>query len=80
MDVAANGKEALGKFGTSRYDIILMDIQMPVMDGVLATRKIREIETSTSTNAPIIAITANALSGDRENCLAIGMNDYIRVC
>jgi CheY-like chemotaxis protein len=77
IDLASNGKEALDKFGTSKYDIILMDIQMPVMDGIIATKKIREIELSTNTQTPIIAITANALSGDRENCLAVGMNDYI---
>lgn len=77
VDVAINGKEALDKFGTSKYDIILMDIQMPVMDGIIATKKIREIESSTNIQTPIIAITANALSGDREKCLAVGMNDYI---
>jgi CheY-like chemotaxis protein/signal transduction histidine kinase len=77
IDVANNGKEALDKFGTSKYDLILMDIQMPVMDGIIATKKIREIESSTNYNTPIIAITANALAGDKENCLAAGMNDYI---
>ena len=77
IDLASHGKEALDKFGTSKYDIILMDIQMPVMDGIIATKKIREIESSTNTQTPIIAITANALSGDRENYLAVGMNDYI---
>jgi CheY-like chemotaxis protein len=77
IDIAANGKEALDKFGTSKYDIILMDIQMPVMDGIIATKKIREIESSTSSFTPIIAITANAMSGDRETCLAVGMDDYI---
>jgi CheY-like chemotaxis protein len=77
IDVANNGKEALDKFGTSKYDIILMDIQMPIMDGILATKKIREIESSTNRHTPIIAITANALAGDKENCLAAGMNDYI---
>lgn len=77
IDVANNGKEALDKFGTSKYDLILMDIQMPVMDGILATKKIRELEYSTDTHTPIIAITANALSGDKENCLAAGMNEYI---
>ncbi len=77
IDLASNGKEALDKFGTSKYDIILMDIQMPVMDGIIATKKIREIESTTNTQTPIIAITANALAGDRENCLAVGMNDYI---
>ena len=77
IDIALNGKDALDKFGTSSYDLILMDIQMPVMDGILATRKIREIESSTSIFTPIIAITANAMTGDREACLAVGMNDYI---
>ena len=77
IDIANNGKEALDKFGTSKYDIILMDIQMPVMDGIIATKKIREIESSTNQHTPIVAITANALAGDKENCLAAGMNDYI---
>jgi CheY-like chemotaxis protein len=77
IDIATNGKEALDKFGTSKYDIILMDILMPVMDGILATKKIREIEASTNSFTPIIAITANAMSGDRETCLAVGMDDYI---
>ncbi len=77
IDVAANGKEALNKFGTSKYDLILMDIQMPIMNGIIATKKIRELESSTNTQVPIIAITANALSGDKEACLAAGMNEYI---
>lgn len=77
IDIAGNGKEALDKFGLSNYDLILMDVQMPVMDGFLATKKIREIEASTGSFTPIIAITANAMSGDREACLAAGMNDYI---
>ena len=77
IDIANNGKDALDKFGTSKYHLILMDIQMPVMDGILATKKIREIEASTNQHTPIIAITANALAGDKENCLAAGMNDYI---
>ncbi len=77
VDVASNGKEALDKFGTTKYDIILMDIQMPVMNGIIATKKIRELEESTNTHTPIIAITANALTGDKESCLAAGMNEYI---
>lgn len=77
IEVANNGKEALDKFGTSKYDIILMDIQMPVMNGYVTTKKIREIETSINTHTPIIAITANALLGDREECIASGMDDYI---
>ncbi|MEY1638714.1 response regulator [Tenuifilum osseticum] len=77
IDVAVNGKEALDKFGTSKYDIILMDVQMPIMNGYTAAKKIREIEASTNSHTPIIAITANALMGDREECLAAGMDDYI---
>lgn len=77
IDVANNGKEALDLFVNKKYDIILMDIQMPIMDGLTATRKIRELEASTNTHVPIIAITANALAGDKEICLAAGMNEYI---
>lgn len=77
IDVAGNGKEALDKFGTSKYDIILMDVQMPVMDGIVSTKKIREIESSTGTHTPIIAITANALHGDKDLCISAGMDDYI---
>lgn len=77
IDLARDGKEALEKFGTSKYDVILMDVQMPVMDGIIATKKIREIEESTSSHTPIIAITANAMLGDRETCLSAGMDDYI---
>ncbi|MCG8699670.1 MAG: response regulator, partial [Bacteroidales bacterium] len=56
---------------------ILMDIQMPVMNGIVATKKIRETEFATSSSTPILAITANALSGDKEACIAAGMDDYI---
>jgi CheY-like chemotaxis protein len=77
IDIANNGKDALDKFGTTKYDLILMDIQMPVINGIAATKKIRELELTSNTQTPIIAITANALSGDKENCLAAGMNDYI---
>ncbi|MFP4557058.1 MAG: response regulator [Bacteroidales bacterium] len=77
IEIANNGKEALDKFGTSRFDIILMDIQMPIMNGIVATKKIREIESSSNSHTPIVAITANALLGDKEECLAAGMDDYI---
>lgn len=77
IDVAANGKEALDMFGLKQYDLILMDIMMPVMDGIVATKKIREIESASDKHIPIIAVTANALAGDRENCLAAGADDYI---
>jgi CheY-like chemotaxis protein len=77
IDIANNGKDALDKFGTTKYHLILMDIQMPVINGIAATKKIRELESTSNTQTPIIAITANALSGDKETCLAAGMNDYI---
>ncbi len=77
IEVARNGKEALDKFGTARYDLILMDVQMPVMNGLVAAEKIRALEMSTHEHVPIIAITANAMLGDREQCLAVGMDDYI---
>jgi CheY-like chemotaxis protein len=77
IEIARNGKEALDMFGTSRYDLILMDVQMPVMNGLVAADKIRGLEMSTQMHVPIIAITANAMLGDREQCLAVGMDDYI---
>ncbi|HLN21461.1 MAG TPA: response regulator [Bacteroidales bacterium] len=77
IDTASNGKEALDKFGTSNYDLILMDIQMPVMSGLTAAEKIRALESTTNTHVPIIAITANAMIGDKEKCLAVGIDDYI---
>lgn len=77
IDTASNGKEALDKFGTTNYDLILMDIQMPVMSGLTAAEKIRALESSTNSHIPMIAITANAMIGDKEKCLAVGMDDYI---
>jgi CheY-like chemotaxis protein len=77
IDTAANGKEALDKFGTSNYDLILMDIKMPVMSGLVAAEKIRALESTTSSHVPIIAITANAMIGDKEKCLSAGIDDYI---
>ncbi len=73
--MAANGKLALEMFGSKQYDMILMDIMMPVMDGLTATKKIREIESTNESHIPIITITANALAGDRDNCLAAGADD-----
>jgi CheY-like chemotaxis protein len=77
IDTAANGKEALDKFGTTNYDLILMDIQMPIMSGLLAAEKIRALESTTSSHVPIIAITANAMIGDKEKCMSAGIDDYI---
>ncbi|MFA6544774.1 MAG: response regulator, partial [Limisphaerales bacterium] len=80
-DVAHNGAEAVAAVSTRPYDVILMDVQMPEMDGLQATRRIREFEqVSDSGNMPrhiIIAMTANAMVGDRERCIAAGMDDYL---
>ena len=74
-DVASNGVEAVESIQRQTYDVILMDVQMPDMDGLDATREIRKL---TNIIQPrIVAMTANALEGDREMCLAAGMNDYI---
>jgi CheY-like chemotaxis protein len=77
IETASNGKEALDKFANSDYDLILMDIQMPVMNGLVAAENIRAIEAGTNSHIPIIAITANAMLGDREKCLSAGIDDYI---
>ena len=78
-DVAGNGFEVLAALEKSRYDIVLMDCQMPGLDGFVTTRRVRERENSEQTESPIhiIAMTANAMTGDREKCLAAGMNDYV---
>ena len=76
---AANGEEALAAVRASDYDLVLMDCMMPVMDGMAATAEIRRLEQQRGRMraTPIVAITANALQGDRERCLAAGMDDYI---
>jgi len=76
---AANGEEALAAVRAGDYDLVLMDCMMPVMDGMAATAEIRRLEQQRGRTraTPIVAITANALQGDRERCLAAGMDDYI---
>jgi len=75
--VADSGKKALDAWRKLPFDIILMDVQMPEMDGFEATARIREQEKSTGNHVPIIAMTAHAMVGDRERCLAAGMDDYV---
>jgi CheY-like chemotaxis protein len=75
--LAANGRQALGALERERFDAVLMDVHMPEMDGFEATRAIREKEKTTGERLPIIAMTANAMKGDREECLEAGMDDYV---
>lgn len=76
-DIANNGVEALVLAERQDYDIVLMDCQMPVMDGYDATANLREREKGSGRHLPIIALTANAMEGDRQKCLAAGMDDYL---
>jgi len=77
-DLVTNGKEAIELLKDLDYDLVLMDCQMPEMDGYDATRAIRNVKSSVRNhNIPIIAMTANAMKGDREKCLGSGMNDYV---
>jgi CheY-like chemotaxis protein len=75
VDVASNGTQALEFASKSRYDVILMDVQMPDMDGFQATAAIREADFQA--HVPVIALTAHAMVGDRQRCLAAGMDDYL---
>jgi CheY-like chemotaxis protein len=75
--VAANGREALATMDREQVDIVLMDLQMPEMDGFQATAAIRSSERLGGGHIPIVALTAHALTGDRENCLASGMDGYL---
>lgn len=78
VDGATNGKEAISALASAEYDLVLMDLQMPEMDGLEASQKIREGQFHVrNPDVPIIALTANAMKGDRERCLAAGMNDYV---
>ena len=78
VQLANNGIEAVALFGRGRFDLILMDCQMPEMDGFAATTEIRAREVASgAARTPIVALTANAMQGDRERCLAAGMDDYL---
>lgn len=77
IDVANNGKEALDKLEIQSYDLVLMDLMMPVMDGLETTLRIRENEKRTNHHIPIIGLTANTYDADREKCLAHGMDEYM---
>ena len=75
--VTGNGKEALDALEKEPFDLILMDIQMPEMDGLEATQAIRKKEMETGKRIPIIAMTAHAMKGDQERCLQAGMDGYV---
>ncbi|WP_159521235.1 response regulator [Sunxiuqinia indica] len=79
VTIANNGLEAIDKFREGKYDVVLMDIMMPVMDGLEATVKIRELENEMKVDSrtPIIALTANTMDNDREKCISYGMDDFM---
>ena len=77
VTLASNGQEALDAWRENAYDLVLMDVQMPEMDGLEATRQIRLREQETGTHIPVIAMTAHAMTGDRERCLEAGMDEYL---
>ncbi len=77
IDIAEDGVQAIEKYRTHIYDMIFMDCQMPELDGYQTTQKLRLLEDGTSFHTPIVAMTANAMMGDREKCLKAGMDDYL---
>ena len=77
VDTAADGRQALQLHANQAYELILMDCQMPTMDGFETTRRVRQQEQLSGRHTPVVALTANAMEGDRERCLAAGMDDYL---
>lgn len=79
IELAGNGLEAIEKYQADplKFSLIIMDIMMPIMDGLEATRQIRAFEETRNIRIPIIALTANTFNADRERCLSYGMDDYL---
>ena len=77
ITIANNGQEAIDALQQQEFDVVLMDVQMPVMDGFATTMQIRQQEVETGGHMPIIAMTAHAMKGDRDKCIAVGMDEYV---
>ncbi|MFN8588885.1 MAG: response regulator [Candidatus Eisenbacteria bacterium] len=77
VDLAADGREAVTMYRDLPYDVVFMDCQMPEMDGFEATAEIRRIEATSGGRTPVVAMTANAMEGDRQRCLDAGMDDFV---
>jgi CheY-like chemotaxis protein len=77
VTVASNGSKAIQSYNEDYFDLVIMDVQMPEMNGLEATKAIRDFEKETGRRVPIIAMTAHAIKGDREHCLAVGMDGYL---
>ena len=77
VTIAGDGRQAVDAYARDTFDLIVMDVQMPVMDGFEATAAIRALEKTTGVHVPIVAVTAHAMDGDRERCLQAGMDDYM---
>lgn len=77
IDIANHGKEALDKLDHGKYDLVLMDLMMPIMDGLETTVAIRDKEKLTKEHLPIVGLTANTYDADREKCLSYGMDEYM---